>query len=223
MHLVAATRIFGDDVEATLRVTHFADGRGAGEFIEQGAEALQKLQVFRLVLVVEMFLVIVWIDRRCDGGVALVLFKRRIVFQTGRMNIEIDRIQPEAVDTALEPEAHSVEQRILHVRIVEIEVGLAGQKIVQVILAAARVPLPGRAAEDRQPVVGRAAICFGSAQTYQSARGLVRFCRLSMNHGCWSEEWEITWSIMTLRPSRCASVIMASKSASEPNIGSTSL
>src|SRR5690554_160312 len=43
----------------------------------------------------------------------------------------------------------------------EIQVWLAGQEIVQVILLATAVPGPGRAAEYRQPVIGRGAIRFG--------------------------------------------------------------
>ena len=62
----------------------------------------------------------------------------------------------------------------------------------------------------------------GSAQTYQSAFALVRLCRLSWNHGCLSEEWLITWSMMTLSPSACAFSSSRSKSARVPNSGSTS-
>ena len=43
-----------------------------------------------------------------------------------------------------------------------------------------------------------------------------------MNHGCLSDVWLITWSMITFSPSRCASVIILSKSSSVPNIGSTS-
>jgi hypothetical protein len=66
---------------------------------------------------------------------------------------EVDRIEPEAVDAPVQPEAQPVEHRAPHVRVVEVEVGLRGQEVVQVILAPARFPLPGHAAEDRQPVV----------------------------------------------------------------------
>ena len=40
-----------------------------------------------------------------------------------------------------------------------------------------------------------------SAQTYQSALGLSRLDRLSLKKGCWSDECDSTWSMITLRPS----------------------
>jgi hypothetical protein len=45
---------------------------------------------------------------------------------------------------------------------------------------------------------------FASAQTYQSALGLSRLDRLSLNQRCWSEVWLSTRSIITRRPSSCA-------------------
>ena len=78
------------------------------------------------------------------------------------MEVEVDRVEAEAVDAALQPEADGFEQRVLHGAVVEIEVRLLGEEIVQIVLAAARVPLPGRAAEDRQPVVGRRAVRLGA-------------------------------------------------------------
>ena len=60
-----------------------------------------------------------------------------------------------------QPEAHAVELRVLHVGVVEVEVGLAGEEIVQVILHAPAVPGPGAAAENAQPVVGRRAVGLG--------------------------------------------------------------
>jgi hypothetical protein len=71
---------------------------------------------------------------------------------------EVDRVEAQAVDAAVEPEAHVVERGLLHVAVVEIEVGLRGQEVVQVVLLPARVPLPRRAAEDREPVVRRRAV-----------------------------------------------------------------
>ncbi len=74
----------------------------------------------------------------------------------GRGRIMVHGIQPEAVDTAIQPEAHRIEQRVLHRRVVEIEVRLRGEELVHKILLAHPVPLPGWAPEDRQPVIGRA-------------------------------------------------------------------
>ena len=61
----------------------------------------------------------------------------------------------------LEPEAGDAEQRLDDLGIVQVEVRLLLQEVVQVILAATRLPLPGDAAEDREPVVGRAAVAPG--------------------------------------------------------------
>jgi len=84
-----------------------------------------------------------------------------VTAQLAVVEIVVDRIEPEAVDAALEPEAHDVEHRVLHIRIVEVEIGLLGEEIVEVILAAAGVPLPGATAEDGRPVVGRRTILLG--------------------------------------------------------------
>ena len=46
--------------------------------------------------------------------------------------------------------------------------------------------------------------------------------RAAWNAACWSEQWLGTRSTIIRRPSRVASAIMASKSASVPNRGSTS-
>jgi hypothetical protein len=74
------------------------------------------------------------------------------------VEVEVDDVEAVAVDAELEPELHRREHGVLDLRVVEVQVGLAGQEIVQVVLPAGRVPLPGAAAEDRQPVVRRVAV-----------------------------------------------------------------
>src|SRR3546814_4380843 len=87
---------------------------------------------------------------------ALPIFVRwrrgRIVAEFGVVHREIDRIDAEAVDAAFEPEAHGAEQRVLHLRVVDVELRLRPQEIMQIILAAPRVPRPRRTAEHRLPV-----------------------------------------------------------------------
>ena len=73
----------------------------------------------------------------------------------------VERIEAEAVDAPVEPEAHGVQQRILHGAVVHVELGLAGEELVHIILPAARVPCPCGAAKDRLPVIGRRAIGLG--------------------------------------------------------------
>ena len=87
--------------------------------------------------------------------------RRRIRFQRLRMEIEVGGVEAEAVDPALQPEFDRLQQRILDLASVQVEVGLLGEEIVEVVLAPARVPLPCRPAEDRQPVVGRRTVRLG--------------------------------------------------------------
>ena len=68
-------------------------------------------------------------------------------------------VDPEAARAAVQPEPQDVLELVAHGRVVPVEVGLAGVKEVQVVLAGASVGLgdarPGRAAEVRLPVVWR--------------------------------------------------------------------
>jgi len=107
-----------------------------------------------------MHLVVVGIHRRRGLGVAQFLGQRRIVAELLVMHVEVDGIEPEAIHPPLQPETGDVQQRVLHFGAVEVQVGLAGQEVVQVILLAPAVPVPGGAAEHRQPVVGHGAVGF---------------------------------------------------------------
>ena len=53
-------------------------------------------------------------------------------------------VEPVAVDAQVEPEAQGVEHRLLHVRVVEVQVGLVVEEAVPEVLAAHRVPRPVR-------------------------------------------------------------------------------
>ena len=55
-----------------------------------------------------------------------------------------DRVQPEAVDAEVEPEAEGLEHRRVHSRVVEVEVGLVAVEPVPEVLSAYRVPGPVR-------------------------------------------------------------------------------
>ena len=81
-----------------------------------------------------------------------------VAAQARVVEVEVHRVEPEPVDAAVEPEARHVEHRVLHGRIVEVEVRLLGQEVVQVVLHPLAVPFPGRAAEHREPVGGRRAV-----------------------------------------------------------------
>src|SRR5207302_2581619 len=86
---------------------------------------------------------------------------------------EIDGVDAKAVDAAVEPEARGVEQRILNRTIVDVEVGLLGQEIVQIILAATRVPGPRRAAEHRLPVIRRRTVRLGIGPNVPVGLGII--------------------------------------------------
>src|SRR6478609_2490646 len=89
---------------------------------------------------------------------AQMLRPRRVVTQLRVMKAEIDGIEAQSIDTAVQPEAHVVERCLANVRVVEVQIRLCTQEIVQVVLPAARLPSPGDATEDRQPVVRRRAV-----------------------------------------------------------------
>ena len=60
-----------------------------------------------------------------------------------------------------------------------------------------------------------------SRQMYQSRLGSSRDEREAANHGCWSEEWFGTQSMITRMPRAWASATRRSKSSSVPKTGST--
>ena len=66
----------------------------------------------------------------------------RVVAQFGVMGVEIHCIQPESINASLQPEPHHVQQRILHIPVVEIQIRLRVEEVMQVILPALRLPRP---------------------------------------------------------------------------------
>ena len=84
-----------------------------------------------------------------------------IVGQFRVVHREVDRVEAEAVDAPLQPEAGGGEQGLLNLGIVDVEVRLGAQEIVEIVLAAAGIPGPARAVEDRLPIVRRGAVGFG--------------------------------------------------------------
>ena len=81
----------------------------------------------------------------------------RVVAELGVLHHVPDDVDPEAVDAALQPEAHGVVDRRPHRRIAPVEIGLLLQEGVVVVLPGGRVEFPGAAAGLAHPVVGRAA------------------------------------------------------------------
>ena len=156
----AALRILRHPLErpvaADLGQQHLA-AVALGEREQRLEEPVRQL---RPRLVVEVDLPLVGAGRE-HGGRAPPLRPGRVVAELRVVQPVVDRVEPEAVDAALEPELGLGEQRLDDVGVVEVEVRLLLQEIVQVVLAAPRLPLPGRAAEHREPVVGRRAVGLG--------------------------------------------------------------
>ena len=73
------------------------------------------------------------------------------------------RVQPEAVDAAVQPEAHHVPQLRLHRLAAQVQRRLMMREVVQVVLPTDVVPRPGRRAELAEPVVRRRAVRLGVA------------------------------------------------------------
>ena len=55
-----------------------------------------------------------------------------------------DRVEPQRVDAAIEPEPQHVDHRVDHRRIVVVEIGLVREEAVPVVLAGDRIPRPVR-------------------------------------------------------------------------------
>ena len=134
----------------------FGDGKAIGIFVEHRTHLFQEQRNVRVALAVALDLEI--IGARAD---ATILRCGRIVAQLRVGHRMVDRIDAEAVDAAVEPEADNIQHSRLHLSIVQVDLRLLLQEIVHIILAAPRVPGPGRAAEHRLPVVGRRAVGLG--------------------------------------------------------------
>mmetsp|Transcript_23592 Transcript_23592/g.41758 ORF Transcript_23592/g.41758 Transcript_23592/m.41758 type:complete len:213 (-) Transcript_23592:692-1330(-) len=158
MQFVAAAGVRRLNFAAALAVADLTHGGDGVIFVKQAAQVLQEAKVFRLVFVVEVFLMVIRVHRRRDVVVALFQWQRRVVAQLGIAVVEIHRVQTEAVHATVQPETGHIEQFLTHFGIMEIQVWLLGQEVVQVVLLAGGVPLPGWTAKDGEPVVGRRAV-----------------------------------------------------------------
>src|SRR5579884_4212459 len=82
----------------------------------------------------------------------------RIIPEVRVLQNPLGHVDPEAVDASLQPEPEDVEHRVLNQGIPPVEIRLFFKKAMEVVLAGVLVQLPGRAARDSQPIVGRAAV-----------------------------------------------------------------
>ena len=86
---------------------------------------------------------------------------RRIVGQGRVVHREIQRVAAEPVHAPIQPEPRGVQQRVLHLLQPRVQLRLRAEEIVHVVLAAPRIPGPGRAAEHRLPVRRRRPVRLG--------------------------------------------------------------
>ncbi len=84
--------------------------------------------------------------------------RRGIVAELGVLVQPVRDVDPEARHAPVEPEPQDLGELLVHHRVPPVQVGLAGQEVVQVVLAARLVQRPGGVTIGRQPVVRRPAV-----------------------------------------------------------------
>src|SRR5262249_44363101 len=79
--------------------------------------------------------------------------QRWVVAQKSVLDDLVGGVDPESGDAAVEPEAEDAIELVAHFWVPPVQVWLAGQELVEVILAGGRIQLPRGAAEGASPVV----------------------------------------------------------------------
>ena len=91
----------------------------------------------------------------------VVLGGRRVVAQLLVLDHHVAHVDPEPRHAAVPPEAHDVVELAPHLLVPPVQVRLRRLEVVQEVLAAGLVEVPGRAAEDAGPVVGQPTVGLG--------------------------------------------------------------
>ena len=117
------------------------------------------------------------VDLRADSLEDLVGLGKVLVVGAFALAQVRHRIEPQAIDTGLEPEVHRVEDGAQHLRIVEIQIGLVGVEPVPVVRAGFRVPRPVRLFGVEKDDAGAGVSLIGIAPNIESARGRARLGR----------------------------------------------
>ena len=96
--------------------------------------------------------------------------RRRVVAQLAVLDDRVAHVDAEPGDAAVEPEAQDVVERVAHLLVPPVEVGLRRQEVVQVVLAASRSSNVHAGAGPKMltQLFGGEPSGFGSAHTYQS-------------------------------------------------------
>ena len=194
-------------------VEQLADRHPARDLVDDRPEPGDQLREVGLVAVVQVLLAV--------PGARAGRSQLGVGRQVRVLEEDVEDVEPEAVDAAIEPAADHVELRRLDRRVAPVQLGLLDEERVHVELLARGLVLPGRAPEERQPVVGRQRVAVGvvtgrvAPQVAVGVRPLARRAT-AWNHACWSLVWFITRSRITRMPRACASRTSRSKSASRP-------
>ena len=179
---VKALRAGGEALHVRLRVraADLGHGEAVAIAVDQLANALDEQRNVGMRLVVQRQLEIA--GPRAQPAIGR---RRRIVAQLRIVHGVVHRIEAEAVDAAVEPEARAFQQLVLHAR------GCARSGPAARRGSCAGSTARGARPRSRPDRRTRTASCSAasrpgraSAHTYQSARGLSRLARLSRNHSC---------------------------------------
>ena len=127
------------------------------------------------------------------------------------------RVEAEAVDAEVEPEAQDVEHRLLHLGVVVVQVGLVREEAVPVVLRRAtgsQVQFDGSVSTKMIRASGHGRRCPTRRTSRRS--GSSGSERDSWNHGWSADVWFMTRSAMTRMPRRCAASTKLRKSSTVP-------
>ena len=144
----------------------FADHHAVVVCVEQGAHLTDEVVHFRLIGRVDML-------QACMGRDAVPGRIVRLVAQQFVLDHQPDHVDAEAIDAAVEPEAHLVEHGLHDGWVAVIQFRLLLDELVQVILAGALIERPGWPAKKARPVVGWAAVRRGILPDVPVALGIV--------------------------------------------------
>src|SRR5262249_12416067 len=145
---------------------------------------------------------------------------RRIVAKLTALDQVPHGVDAESIDPASKPVTHHLVDGRPDGRVAPVEIWLSGEKGVIVRLSACAIIFPGAAAEYRQPIVGRTAVCGWIPPDVPVAFATSSRGSTLQEPGCRPEVWLGTRSRMTLRPCAWAAASRASKSSKLPNSGS---
>ena len=118
-----------------------------------------------------------------------------------RLDQERDRVEPEAAQPLLEPEAGDLRDLVAHLRVGDVEVRLVGVEAVQVPPPRLSVVRPvGVLLVGEDDVAGLLRRLLVGPDVEVVVRVVAARARAAWNHGCWSDVWFGTRSAITRMP-----------------------